>query len=148
MVPWELVADYFQGLDWWKGIRLKYVAWAGVAKSGAQQSCCCCSSSEDHVLCLMKDWWWKLDSLKLILPFLSISPCKRKIPSHCCGQHRVCLASGRAGMCRKAGDSRQMVNESLCAGDKRTAALFDQTCETFGEIQSLTEIRWWGSINQ
>lgn len=27
MVPGELVAGYFQGLNWWKGIRIKYVAW-------------------------------------------------------------------------------------------------------------------------
>lgn len=142
MAPKEVVADYFQGLDWRKGKRLNYVAWAGVAKSGAQKSCCY-SFLLSYVLCLMKDSCGKLDSLKLILLYLSISPCKRKTPSCCCRQHCVCLASGRAGVCRKAVIfSWQKVSEPLCAGVEMTAALFSQTCESFGEIQSPTETRW------
>lgn len=88
-----------------------------------------------HVLFLMKDKWGELGSLKLILLYLSICPCKKKPPSCCCRQLCVCLASGRAGMCRKAVIS-SWVSGSLGAGVERTAALLSHTCESFGEIQS------------
>lgn len=139
MVPREIVADYFQGLDWQKGVRLKYEAWAGIAKSGAQHSCCCCSSSESCSLSderqMGKAWQPKAD-FTLLEHFLL----QKKDPIPLLQAALCFLASGRAGMCRKAGSfSWQKMNESLCAGVERIAAPFSHTYESYGDIQSPTE---------